>query len=289
MSSWAEDVDARISELTAERAGFVKAGRTDQDLQPFDLLLTDAKKARDSHNPFSGITPRASKTWVLLQDAEQKLDELETDLDHLVERAKRHADRSLNERLTAWQREFDTAADNARKLELARQLIREAHEADSSKHSSERNNARGLVVSSVLVMAILAILFLVQANVPSLVILPAPTETPVDGLPLLGLVYIFGALGGLMSGFVGLYLVGAGFTDTRWHDPRPPLMLAKVALGMATALIGCLIIGTKLLVGTYTSLAAVLLLALMFGFGQLAVTTFLDKSVKKILSTESKK
>ncbi len=115
-----------------------------------------------------------------------------------------------------------------------------------------------------------------------------PSEgTGVSNVALLTLIMLFGSLGGLVSAFVSLYVTDKGFRDTLWFDPRPMLTAAKVALGLWTAVVGILAVGSGLLVGTYTTLASALLLAFLFGYGQQAMTGFLDRKVGKLVEEPS--
>jgi ribose/xylose/arabinose/galactoside ABC-type transport system permease subunit len=50
-------------------------------------------------------------------------------------------------------------------------------------------------------------------------------------------------------------------------------------VGIYSAMIGVLAVGTGELVGGYGSVASVLLLAFIFGYGQQALTTFIDRKV----------
>lgn len=100
---------------------------------------------------------------------------------------------------------------------------------------------------------------------------------------LLALVMLFGMLGGLVSALVSLYVTDAGFTGTQWFDPRPMLATAKVVMGLWTAVVGVLAVGSGLIVGVYTSVASVLLLAFLFGYGQQAMSGFLDRKVAKLV------
>jgi hypothetical protein len=62
--------------------------------------------------------------------------------------------------------------------------------------------------------------------------------------------------------------------------------VVKVALGLWTALIGILAVASGVLVGVYSSGASALFLAFLFGYGQQAVTTFIDKRVADLASAK---
>lgn len=57
----------------------------------------------------------------------------------------------------------------------------------------------------------------------------------------------------------------------------------KVVLGVWMAVIGILAGGTGVIVGVYVSVASALLLSFLFGYGQQAVTRFLDERVVTML------
>jgi hypothetical protein len=57
-------------------------------------------------------------------------------------------------------------------------------------------------------------------------------------------------------------------------------------MGLWTAVLGILAVGTGVVVGVYTSLASVLLLALIFGYSQQTVTGFIDRKAADIAGTQ---
>jgi hypothetical protein len=97
---------------------------------------------------------------------------------------------------------------------------------------------------------------------------------------------LFGMLGGALSALVSLYMTGKKLTNTLWFDPRPALCLVKVTVGLWTAVLGVLAVATGAVVGIYTSLASILLLAFLFGYAQQAMTRFIDRKVADIVGTE---
>jgi hypothetical protein len=99
---------------------------------------------------------------------------------------------------------------------------------------------------------------------------------------------IFGMLGGALSALLSLYITDKQFTNTMWFDPRPALTLVKVSVGLWSAVVGVLAVGTGLVVGVYTSVASVLLLAVLFGYGQQALTKFMDRKVEDLIGQDQK-
>jgi hypothetical protein len=175
-------------------------------------------------------------------------------------------------------------ADPSDKRKVAISLVRESHKASEVKYQSQRTHQRGALVSSAVLFLLVGVLLGLQVLVPEPFVPPPPSMTSVVNPPvLLLLVMLVGAAGGALSGLITLYGINKDIPDTLWFDPRPALLAVKIVTGMWTAFIGVVIVGTETVVGLYTSLASLLLLALSFGYTQQAVTVFLDRKTARIL------
>jgi hypothetical protein len=153
-------------------------------------------------------------------------------------------------------------------------------------HESERNQQRGILGIGAGLFLAAIVTVVVQAAVPGgdrLIPLPSNGAT-MPSWALLAVVMLFGVLGGSMSALFSLYITDQVITNTLWFDPRPGLSLVKAVIGLWTAIVGILAVGTGVVVGIYTSLPAVLLLAFLFGYGQQAVTRFIDRKVVALVA-----
>ena len=222
--------------------------------------------------------------WMRLHWIEEHEDALRADTDDVVRAAQAHVEQDVSARKRL-DDELRTAHDDpALTHAVALGAIRRVHRQDHQKHIDERQRNRAMVVFTGL-LGLGAVLMLVLqasafADTPFLVIPPGAT---IGGTPLLALVVLFGAVGGLISALVSLYLTTKVVDGTMWFDPRPAMSAVKVVLGAWTAFLGVLMVGTGLVVGVYTSVPSAIILAVLFGYGQQAVTgVLLDRNVGKL-------
>ncbi|SOC49533.1 hypothetical protein SAMN05660748_2261 [Blastococcus aggregatus] len=222
--------------------------------------------------------------WYQLHEIELDLRTKDPDVAEIVLDARGHVAKELPK--AAW-KQFEerlraAGLDQEARRVLALDAIRRSHRAAEARHDGERQRRRGIysISAALLFMALLVALLQAFSSEPFI-------QPPADGMGisprfLLVLVMIFGALGGLVSGLVSLYIRQTDFSDAIWFDPRPMLVAAKFVMGIWTAVIGIVAVGSGLLVGAYTSVASALLLAFIFGYGQQAVTGFLDRKVAEV-------
>jgi hypothetical protein len=291
MASWTADAKVRIHHLKDEIDRVSQSGQAPNPrltaasvtLEEAESHLAGAPRAKDA---LSGSGPKI--VWGMLHEVEETIDDLDQDVGRLHREAIGHLKRESAADKDAWERKY-ARARRASRARMARAVIHEAHIAAEDKHTSELNQRRGIsVFSSVLIGVAIAVVVL-QVFTPA-PFLPAPQDAPdVSGASILLLVMLFGCLGGLLSGLVALYLAPTDLDNTRWFDPKPTLVYAKASVGLWTAVIGVAAVGTGVIVGIYQNLAALLLLALMFGYSQQAVTTFIDKRAASMLEAEESK
>lgn len=209
-------------------------------------------------------------------------------INHVEEQLCEHFETEANTvvcaRLHAKESGIEVDKHAALNREQALAIIREAHHIAESKHESQRNHRRGSYVVSVILLLLAVVLVVLQALVPEPFV-PSPTDMTVDVAPwvLLLVIMLFGAAGGTLSGLMTLYVADKGIPDTLWFDLRPSLLFIKIITGMWTALIGLALVGTETVVGLYTSLPSLLLLAMVFGYAQQVVTTFVDRRAGQVL------
>ncbi len=282
----AELLDNQISDLRAQ-------GANQDQLDALSERIKDVRKGFiDTHHGLAWLTGNAiSESWSQLHRIEERIDRLtpERQADNLVKAAKRHAEEGAQgKRLKELQQELDKQATMEVKKKTAVEVIEEMHKVAEERHESERNQQRGILYLVAGFFAAAVVMIVVQAAVPTGDrIIPVPSSgATMSSWALLALVMLFGMLGGALSALVSLYMTGKKLTNTVWFDPRPALSVVKVVTGLWTAVLGVLAVGTGVVVGIYTSLASVLLLAFIFGYGQQAVTLFIDRKVHDIVGAE---
>ncbi len=209
-------------------------------------------------------------------------------VDDLVLDAERHVQHQGGTRALELRRRLTAPVTAADRRKAAVAVIHELHDAAEERHESERNQQRGILYIAAGFFAAALIMIIVQALLPaSDRIIPLPSDgATMEGWALLALVMLFGVLGGALSALVSLYMTGKKLTNTLWFDPRPALCLVKVTVGLWTGVLGVLAVATGAVVGLYTSLASVLLLAFAFGYAQQAATRFIDRRVADIVGPE---
>jgi hypothetical protein len=228
-----------------------------------------------------------SHTWDEIHRFEVRLEELER-LGEVVDDARHHAQSALGEdRLE----EFEEALKRERwrlglrRKHLALGVIREANAASAMRHEAEQQQQRGIVaLASLLMLGAVITAFLQWRVFPTSPLIPRPEEKGfgLSNWATLGLVMFFGMIGGGFSALMALYVTNKTYTDTYWYDPRPALALMKISVGVWSAVVGVLGVGTGLVVGAYKSFASLVVLAFLFGYGQQLITGLIDKRVEAL-------
>jgi hypothetical protein len=224
---------------------------------------------------------RIHETWNELHRIESYLDRLRP-IEDVMAHARREVRNELPDaRLAALVGELGQCRDDRDRHRVAVSFLEEAHAAAEARHEGERQRQRGiLAIAAGLLFAAVLTLLLQGLAFPDEAFVPPPSEgASMSSTALLTMTMLFGALGGAFSALVSLYISDTSYTDTMWFDPRPALTAVKMSMGIWTAVVGVLAVGSGVLVGVYTTVASALLLAFLFGYGQQAVTTFMDKKV----------
>ncbi|MDR6414064.1 hypothetical protein [Pseudarthrobacter sulfonivorans] len=283
MAGWAVNAGTKIGKLREELETLPAS--QDAAKKRMQSTLDDVEDELRLPNRLKSVllANGAQKVWGAIHTVEEVLLSLEQDPSRAEDRAIRCGRSSLSSRrVEVCKREFDKATAAADKLRLARNFQAEAHGAAQDRHNSERNKQRGMLIICVVLLAIAGVVAILQANSRSS-FLPSPEDGSVSGFTLLSLVMFFGLLGGLLSGFVNLYIRPTRLDHTQWFDIKPVSMCVNAAFGLWTSFIGVMAVGTGLIVGKYLSLPAVLLLALIFGYGQQAVAKLLERKASDII------
>ncbi len=221
---------------------------------------------------------QVNDAWFGLHEVETDIERLRPELELVVLKARDHVRRELpSSRYQELTARMDAATGAHDKRVVALDLISLSHRAAESRHEGERQRQRGVLVISGLMLLAAVVTLVLQAFTTEPFVEPPSEGTTVSPRLLLLLVMVFGVLGGLVSAMLSLYVSTKPFPSTTWFDPRPMLTTAKAVGGLWTAVVGVLAVGSGLLVGTYTTLASALLLAFLFGYGQQALTGFLDR------------
>lgn len=208
-------------------------------------------------------------------------------LTSLVWDASQHAERELTKaEQKDFQRRLGKARGDAEQRKIALKTIELAHQVAEDRHAKERKWQRGVTIAAAALVTAAAVVVAWAAALGGDAFLPMPADATMSAWQFLLLVMGFGMVGGLLSGTVHLYLDKGPTSGNVWWDARPALTLVKVACGVWTAWVGVVAI-TSAADSLYNSVPAVLLLALMFGYCQEAVTHYLDQKAGAILTPET--
>ena len=295
METWGTRVDARRQKYADEVESRWTAARSTADrmaLEDAKLALTRAQHLLSPHVSWWPWWHNGGKAdaWAAIHDAELGLQAVR-DLPSQVREAVEHAHRDLPAKVAAQKfRELERESDPTRQAAAALDLVKESHSASSRRLEALPGRTRLLWTLTIAATLAAVGAIWAQANVAD-PFLPPPrlaAGAQVDASPavLLTLVAGSGAIGGLLQA-ITTFLGRRGMADVRWFDPKPAQAALKVAAGAWFGVIGVLAVATGFLVAEYTSMGAMLLLGIVFGFGQKALTGRLDRDVGKILDVES--
>lgn len=310
MTSWATRAHARVDLLTdrvsalearnrcaLERAGVNRPALEQglEELGGWHRELDERRVALRSRSWWDGLKgDKVEDAWGELHRIEEGVDGYEP-LPTLLQLADEHIAANLAAARAGELRQTlgsqKTRPEDRRATAL--RAIREAHNAEAERHASERNWQRGLLLISGGALLAGPLLVLVQALLPDTdTLLPPPQDgSGTEPAVLLALVLALGVVGGALGALVSqyrIYQTRQVVLSTLWFDPMPALTTAKMAMGMWTAFLGVLMVGTGALVGGYSSVASLLLLAFAFGYGQQALTRVLDEKVAAMLKAKER-
>lgn len=293
MTGWATLARERADQLEDQISDLQAPGADNKELDRLSRKLANVRTDHiDKRDRLAWLTGSAiNESWSELHRVEERIDGLTPDahVAELMRVAERHAEQEMPvKKATELKQQLwnQVTVEDRRKTAVA--MIHDAHSAAEARHESERGQQRGIVYIAAGFFVAAVVTIVVQAIMPAgdrIIPLPSGGAT-IAGWALLALVMLFGSLGGALSALVSLYMTRRKLTNTLWFDPRPALSLVKVVMGLWTAVVGVLAVGTGAIVGVYTSLASVLLLAFIFGYAQQTVTRFIDRKAADIAAAE---
>ncbi len=293
MTGWATLARERADQLEDQISDLQTPGFDNKELDKLSRKLADVRTDHiNKPHRLAWLTGSAiNESWSELHRIEERIDGLTPDphIDELMRLAYQHAEQEMpGKKATELKQQLAKPVTVEGKRKTAVAVIHDAHSAAEERHESERNQQRGILYIAAGLFATAVVMIVVQAIMPvGDRIIPLPSNgATMAGWALLALVMLFGMLGGALSALVSLYMTGKKLTNTLWFDPRPALSLVKVVMGLWTAVLGVLAVGTGVIVGVYTSLASVLLLAFIFGYAQQTVTRFIDRKAADIAAAE---
>lgn len=292
MKMWQALVQERVDLLELQVDGLRHAGglapgweKPDLDGQHDELTAVikdsvDPGPARDIGDWWGGESVTAA--WLKLHHIEETLDEMTPDdrVDDLVDVAERHLREEEPEHADELKGEIDKATTVNAKRRAAMHAVAASHAAAHVRHANERRQRRAFYAAAAGLVTSAIALVIVQASISDTIV-PMPEKATISAWALVALTAVFAAAGAGLSAVASLYL-GETAEPTLWYDGRPPRAALKVATGIWTGLIGVIAVGSGMISGKYGSLAAVLLLAAVFGFAQETITAFIDKKAMQL-------
>jgi hypothetical protein len=232
------------------------------------------------------------RAWSSLREAEQQLFKhgrggTAVDIDpEVLAQATRHLGEKDPRRVALEKAgEASTATLTAKDIERRRTIqlaaLRAAHAASDRKNQEARYLRNRLLVATIFSSVCILVLLLVQWRVPRNTFITPPAEWTGSSWVLLGLVVLFGAVGSLVTAIPAVAAIPSDFTP--FNLPLQQALL-KVVVGPLTAVIGLLIVSSGLVVVEYAdTFLGLLVLAVILGAGQQAVTRFVDSRASEIL------
>ncbi len=161
-------------------------------------------------------------------------------------------------------------------------VLRVSHAQSDRNQQQARYLRNRLILASMATAAFSITILLAQWRFPVTPFIALPTDWSSSEWSFLLVVMFFGGVGALISAIPVVSRILLDFSP--FNLPLQQAIL-KLALGPLIALIGLLVINAGVATLTTSStLAPKLLLAIVFGAGQQAVTQFVDERAKQILS-----
>jgi hypothetical protein len=166
---------------------------------------------------------------------------------------------------------------------MARAVAERAFEVSDGFHRSARGFRNRLVLAVVIIVTVAVGLVVLQWRLPDAKIFSIPSDAEsLSRWALMILVMVFGFLGALVTTIPSMAAIPTVASPFNF-----PLQQAfvKISLGSLTALVGVVAIGTGGVTAGFTSLQAMIAIAIVFGAAQQAVTQFLDKRAGEIIDS----
>jgi hypothetical protein len=162
-------------------------------------------------------------------------------------------------------------------------VLRKSWDQSDQFHASVRAFRNRLVITSAIVIAVSALLVIVQWRLPTAHIF----QLTKDGRDLrrwtaMLLIMLFGSVGALVTAIPSMAAIPR--VSSPYNFPLQQAFV-KITVGSLSALVGVIAIGNPGVSDGFTSLSTLLGVAIIFGAGQQAVTRFLDRRAGEIIAS----
>ena len=281
----------RLEELKGEMPEKV-ARMLRRNLYDVDRLLIGREKGhRKAQGPREWFTgARIETVWQTLHEVDRQLvmyrsrQDLEGSLDGIISEAEQFLpkDNRLLVQAAGWLRSSPEDLEEFRSG--VRDLLGQAHHASDAFHEAARRLRNGMLGITILTVASIALLLLVQAGVSSVELVPPPDGFTGEPWVLLSFVMLAGALGAFVTAVPTTIRARSGGLPYRLPIQQ---RLLKLAVGPLLAVVGVMLVAGGLVATTQTGgMSQLLALAVVFGSAQQAITTFADKSAGELMATK---
>ena len=165
---------------------------------------------------------------------------------------------------------------------VMRGVMRSSFAQSDAFHEDARNFRNRLVVSTVITVVVAIALILLQWRLPHAPIFQRPKDVAkASRWTLTMLIMVFGGVGALVTAIPAMAAIPT--VRSPYNFPLPQALL-KIALGSLTAMVGVVVIGSSGVTKGFSSLEALIAIAVVFGSGQQAITQFLDKRAGQLVT-----
>jgi hypothetical protein len=162
-------------------------------------------------------------------------------------------------------------------------VLDKANYQSDSFHFSARAFRNRLVITSGVIIVVATSLVIIQSQLPTLPIFALPKDCAHDSRwAIMLLVMAFGSVGALVTAIPSMASIPR--VNSPYNFPFQQSFV-KIFLGALTAIVGVIAIGNAGVSNGFTSLQALLGVAIIFGSGQQAVTHYLDTRAQKIITS----
>jgi hypothetical protein len=161
-------------------------------------------------------------------------------------------------------------------------VLRASHAQADRNNQQARYLRNRLIIASAVSVLFAVLIVLAQWWMRDIPFLAAPIHWPGSAWSYILVVMLFGAIGALITAIQAISNIPL---DSGPFNLPLQQALLKLVLGPLVALIGLLILDTDVLqIGMPKSWAGVLVLAIVFGAGQQAVTRYVDQRASEVLT-----
>lgn len=166
--------------------------------------------------------------------------------------------------------------------EIMIEVMRRSFDQTDNFHENARR-FRNRLIATMLITALVAVcLVILQGQLPNAYIFQQPSNSA--GLPswtVMLLIMVFGCVGALLTAIPAMAAVPT--VNTPYNFPLPQGLL-KILVGALTALVGVVVVGSTSVTSGFSSMQALIGVAVVFGAGQQTITQFLDKRAGQLVA-----